>query len=443
MPILTPDEHIGLRVAGRYRLESVLSSGGMGVLFRGIDDTSGAHVAVKTLKPAFSLDQDRVARFVRETRIAGMLSHPNIATVLGVWQDDGGVPFLVMELLRGVSLEQELEARKVLPFAEALAIMMPIADALSAAHAAGIVHRDIKPANIFLSRDTAGALVPKLLDFGIAKTSTNEFETQTGIVVGTPGYMAPEQAQYGDCGPLTDVWGVAAVLYRCVSGRTPHSGSSVREVLGKLIRDPVPSLRVAGVGKSACASIDRALARDPHRRFASVEAFVRALRDTCDRPNDAEVMETLPALSATSELRRLARKSKAARLAPPRAPLAAIGGALLGCLLLAQSSESEGQPTRRAAPVAAQDLRASEMPSSGRSIPRPREHSAAPVVMANAGTPASPRPQRLRKSSTPARPVEARSGEATVAQPAPRENTTPAARVEREPTTGLAIATEW
>src|SRR5689334_19796286 len=150
MPILTPEEWLGQSVASRYRLEAVLSTGGMGVLFEATDALTNASVAVKMLKPAYSLEKDRVARFLRETRIAGELKHPNIASVLEVWHDETGVPFLVMELLRGCSLEEELAARLKLPLGEAIAVALPVMRALAAAHARGIIHRDVKPANIFL-----------------------------------------------------------------------------------------------------------------------------------------------------------------------------------------------------------------------------------------------------------------------------------------------------
>lgn len=302
MPILTPDERLGQCVDARYRLGAVLSTGGMGVLFAGLDLKTGRRVAVKMLKPALAFEPDKVARFSRETRIALELRHPHIAPVLDVWTDEADVPFLIMDLLEGRSLAKELEARGTLPVSEALAIAIPVANALAAAHRMGVVHRDVKPGNIFLCRGpgddsragTSGS-VPMLLDFGIAKSFHDAFETETGLVVGTPGYMAPEQAQHGECGPFTDIWGLGAVLYRCLMGHPPHGGSSAPEILRMLLCDPVAPVAARGVSRAVCATIDRALARDPHLRYGSMEAFARALVQAADPRGDEPTTEAFPA----------------------------------------------------------------------------------------------------------------------------------------------------
>jgi serine/threonine protein kinase len=317
---MTPEERLGQRIADRYRLDAILSTGGMGILFEGLDETSDRRVAVKMLKPAYSFEPGWVARFLRETRIAFQLHHPNVATVLDVWADETGVPFLIMELLNGRSLAKELEARGTLPMGEALAIVLPVAHALAAAHAMGILHRDIKPGNIFLCRDPAGescaspsskAIVPKLLDFGIAKSAGKNFETETGILLGTPGYMAPEQAQHGQCGPFTDIWGVAAVLYRCLTGQPPHAGNSIPEVLRRLVSEPVAPVAATGVSKAVCATLDRALARAPHRRYPNMRAFAQALESAETNGEDEGATVGVPPLEAA------ARESAPSRTVAP------------------------------------------------------------------------------------------------------------------------------
>lgn len=300
MPILTMEERLGGRLAERYRLDAVLGTGGMGVLFQGTDEVTGERVAVKMLKPTDSIDEDRIARFLRETRIAAMLDHPHVARVLDSGSDETGTPFLVMELLEGRSLEQELAERNVLGFPEALAVALPIARALAAAHALGVVHRDVKPSNIFLCRQGASTSA-KLVDFGIARSPRDAFETRAGLFVGTPGYVAPEQARDGECGPFTDVWGVGAVLYRCLTGRPPHAGGSIPEMLARLVRESVPPLAVNGVKRSTCAAIDRALERDPQRRYQTMQAFIRALEtSSTGDAGDFVLTDELPGVSTAA-----------------------------------------------------------------------------------------------------------------------------------------------
>lgn len=454
MPILTPEERLGQWVAGRYRLDAVLSSGGMGVLFRGTDTATGEAVAAKMLKPAYSVEPDKVARFLRETRIASALRHPNIALVLEVWQDETGVPFLIMELLRGRSLAQELERRGTLPLEEALAIVLPVVKALGAAHATGIIHRDVKPGNIFLCQDGASLPVPKLLDFGIAKTPCDDFETQTGLVLGTPGYMAPEQARHGDCGPFTDIWGVGAVLHHCLTGKPPHAGGSVADMLVKLVRERVPPLAVPGVSKSACATIDRALSLEPERRYGDMHAFARALAslaagDAGGASNDAPA----PAGTATEEFQGAAPERAAP--AKPKAKLR-FGAPAIGVVLsaLAVSVALSG---RRAEPSAAIGVESTISPGPSLSVataPPPEAHPSTVKAAASAiaraegnGVKPAPAPAVRRASRARALTVEPRAAEPVAeiavgpgAQQPARRASEP---VVRDSNTGIPVATEW
>jgi eukaryotic-like serine/threonine-protein kinase len=369
MPILTPEERLGRVIADRYRLEAILSTGGMGVLFRARDEQADRDVAIKMLNPFYSLEQDRVARFLRETRVATTLHHRHIARVLGVDVDENRLPFLVMELLNGRSLQGELDDRGALPFAEAVAIALPIAEALTLAHEAGVVHRDVKPSNIFLHRDQTETIVPKLLDFGIAKTYDDQFETKTGMMVGTPEYMAPEQAQGGECGPFTDVWGLAAVLYRCLSGSPPLAGGSTRELLANLAQGSVSPLRVEGVAKSACATIDRALSHDPAARYPTMAAFARALTAAAERSQGDRSTEAMPALAAS-----LGATPVESRARPRRVALAIAG--LVAALALWSLAIGRGNPSPDAASGSALQRMAHGMRVQA---PRPRS-AGGPIV---------------------------------------------------------------
>jgi eukaryotic-like serine/threonine-protein kinase len=283
MPILTPEERIGRCVADRYRFEELIATGGMGLLFRGLDTRTQRNVAIKVMKAEQSLEERRVRRFLRETAIAAQLRHPHIVDVLDVGVSEDGFPFLVMELLTGRSLQEELEARNEgLDLAETLAIALPILAALSEVQRLGIVHRDIKPDNIFLSRDAYERVVPKLLDFGIAKVEESTSQTQ-GAVVGTPMYMAPEQARGDTCTTATDVWSMGAVLWHCIMGRPPFTGATAAEIGAKLLTEAVPSLDAPGMKPAVAAVIERSLVRPPVKRYADAATFMAALTAAAER----------------------------------------------------------------------------------------------------------------------------------------------------------------
>jgi serine/threonine-protein kinase len=416
MPILTPEERLGQTIADRYRLDSLLSAGGMGVLFRARDTREGRDVAVKTLKPVHASEPDRVARFLRETTIASQVVHPNVARALGVWTDAAGVPFLIMELLEGHSLAYELERAGPLPLAKTLAIMGPIARALAAAHGLGVIHRDVKPNNIFLCSEPDGSTLPKLLDFGIAKSPECPFETQTGMLLGTPGYMAPEQAQFGHASELTDIWAVGAVLYRCLTGHAPHAGSGMADTFSKLIYKPVPPLTAAGVSKRAAATIDRALALDPHRRYPSMTAFGRALAE----------LEEERGLDTGDLVRRVDRAAPSPLTAAKRSARPTAVAAALSMGLLAFASESAGST----------DSSALSQPVAAPTPPRPSN-----LVVVDR-TPEVPAPAAAQLP--PPAPVAIRHGRKRVVQHVQPTAAADIPRtVEPEATTGLPVAVEW
>jgi len=451
MAILLPEERLGQRVAGRYRLNAILSAGGMGVLFEGFDEAAGKCVAVKMLKPAYALEQGWVARFLRETRIAVRLRHPNIATVLDVWTDESGIPFLIMELLSGRSLAKELEARGILPVAEALAIAVPVAHALSAAHAIGVIHRDIKPGNIFLCRDpcgessakSEGMALPKLLDFGIARSGRDDFETESGMLVGTPGYMAPEQALHGECGPFTDIWGLGAVLYRCLTGRPPHAADSVPQLLRKLVCEPVAPVAVQGVSKAVCATIDRALARDPQGRYPSMKAFVDALQAATHDVGEstAVVADAFGPLARSSDPPPLVQSQR--KRAPLQVSTLLIAALFAGgTMLLARRPEDVRRPIATQAPSeirheAPSNLVATLPPASAADETPMRPTGFEPALAEASAIAGSTRlPAAARRLPSQTRPTPAIS-----ASPSPSASVHNG--TEREATTGLPIITRW
>jgi eukaryotic-like serine/threonine-protein kinase len=242
-----PKIHPGAVLAGRYRLERRIGGGGMGEVWEGRQVTTDKRVAIKLLR---SDDGTDTARFLREARVAAALSHRNIVQVFDFWDVEGGCPaFMVMELLAGETLAAQLTRVGRLSFPETMSVVLPVASALGAAHARGVVHRDLKPENVFLSRSSESDPVEvKVVDFGLAKPMAPDRQTtaitQTGAVMGTPYYMAPEQV-YGekDVDPRADVWALGVVVHECMGGAPPFTGENFGQVFRRISQEAPPPLR--------------------------------------------------------------------------------------------------------------------------------------------------------------------------------------------------------
>ena len=270
-------------VAQRYRLERIVGEGGLGVVWAASDVTSGRPVALKVLK--FRVPEiDR--RFLREARVANVVRHPNIVEVHDVVEVPDGSLAMVMDLLGGDPLDRVMQQHGPLTLGTTLRILLPVLEALAAAHAFGIVHRDLKPQNIFLSRNADGSARPVLLDFGLAKlTATDGALVQTSVLtrehqlLGTPLYMAPEQL-YGelDIDVRTDVWAVGVVLFECLTGKLPLDGRTVGQLMRSLATREIPKIAsLAPALPPAFASmIDTMLTRDRAARPATIAPVVVA-----------------------------------------------------------------------------------------------------------------------------------------------------------------------
>jgi serine/threonine protein kinase/tetratricopeptide (TPR) repeat protein len=272
---------IGATIDGKYRLEGVIAQGGMGVLYRATDE-SGERVAVKLMRPERQRMDESRQRFSLEGRTTHALRHPHIVRVLAVGEDAEGVPYLAMELLDGMSLQEALALRGKLSVGETLALLLPITGALAWAHDLGVLHRDIKPSNIFLAVQN-GVTVPKLLDFGMAKVQGHAPVTRPGQVIGTVGYMAPEQASGLAITPATDVWALGAVFFRCLAGVEAYDGPTEAKVLMQVVLGRARRLRTVepGVPKTVANAVERALEAEPARRYRDVRGFARALVSAC------------------------------------------------------------------------------------------------------------------------------------------------------------------
>ena len=258
----------------------------MGVLYRARDTRLGRTVAIKVLRAETVADAARTKRFVQEARAASSLNHPNIVTVYDIGEDPTRGTYIAMECVEGESLKQRL-ARGPLPLDEALRVATDIARGLAAAHAAGIVHRDVKPANVMLA--SSGAV--KILDFGLAKLfqpepSTGDAEAPTaeamtahGLLLGTPAYMSPEQAEGRPLDARSDVFSFGALLYELLTGRRAFEGKTALSLVTSILRDTPPpprSLRPE-IASRLEAIVNRCLQKDPAARYPSAEALVHDL----------------------------------------------------------------------------------------------------------------------------------------------------------------------
>jgi hypothetical protein len=288
----------GRVLGGRYRLVREIARGGMGTVWEADDPLLARHVAVKTLDPVIGRDETIRARFRREAITAAAVTHPNIVGTYDTGEDDE-VAYIVMELVHGITLRQLIDRDGALPVPIAADIAYQVADALSVAHARGLVHRDVKPGNVLVQAD--GRV--KVTDFGIAKAADNDGEelTKTGMVVGTARYLAPEQVDGRPVDERVDIYSLGLVLYEMLCGRAPfEADTDIATAVARLTSPPRPiSLECPGIPVGFEHVIDRALARDPADRWPSALAFRDALTQfrTDGMPHrvDATIPVRLPA----------------------------------------------------------------------------------------------------------------------------------------------------
>lgn len=286
LPVLSDRYFSGALIAGKYRLEAQLGEGGMGTVWLARNETLDAPVALKLIRSDLR-SEDGVERLLLEAQVEAKLKHPNIVRVFDFGQTGLGDAFIVMEVLDGISLDQLLEQRGRLRATEAVQLVLPVIGALCHAHENGVVHRDIKPQNIFLDRGGLHAGT-KLLDFGIAKLTGAHCHrnfTERGSLLGSPAYMAPEQAKgLEDVDHRADIWALCVVLYEAISG-TPAFPGEGYVVLRNVIEAEVPALEDTGAGELVLWQIlSRGLNKDPARRFQSMRQLGTALAQwLCDR----------------------------------------------------------------------------------------------------------------------------------------------------------------
>jgi serine/threonine-protein kinase len=333
-----PGEVIG----ERYELEELVGTGGMSSVYRSRDRLLERKVALKVLHPQYGDDEEYVERFRREARLVAQLSHPHIVTVIDRGTDDGQ-QFIVFEYVDGENLKQLLGRTGPLPTRRAIELAVQIADGLAFAHEHGLVHRDVKPQNVLITPDGDA----KVTDFGIARSLDVEHGvTQTGTVLGTSNYLSPEQASGRPTTRATDVYSLGVVLYELLTGEVPFPGENFVAVAMRHVNETPPDVleRRPDVPLRLAAAVDRALEKDPARRFPSMDQFAWELRQCLaelDAPDDARTVVARRTVVDESRPTRLRTRRRRTPVFILVATLLAVAAIVIGILGLGGAKGKE------------------------------------------------------------------------------------------------------
>ena len=261
------------RQIGKYQVLEEIASGGQGAVYRAFDSSTAATVAIKVLHQQHSGNESFVERFRREASLIQSIDHENVITILEVGESEGR-QFMVMEFIPE-TLSNLIEVTGAFPAERAVALAIGISEGIGQAHAQGIVHRDIKPQNVLLTPQG----IPKVTDFGIARGEMLSTMTATGVMMGTPFYMSPEQADGKRGDARSDVYSLGCLLYQLLAGEVPFSGDTPLAILRRHVEERPPSLatKASGISGAVARCVERAMAKDPSQRFTDGNAFAIAL----------------------------------------------------------------------------------------------------------------------------------------------------------------------
>ena len=449
---------------GKYQILEKVGEGAMGVVYRALDPVLNRIVAVKVMSDGLAQDEGLRARFLREAQAAGSLQHPNVVTIYDFGEADGHL-FIAMEFIQGADLEHLLRHNAPLTLAGKLDIVVDVLNGLYYAHRRGIVHRDIKPANIRVDEEGHA----RIMDFGVARLATSDM-TKSGVMMGTPNYMAPEQISGGDISAAVDIFSVGALLYELLTNVKPFQGDTMHNVLFKIVTDTPPDVRELNADLPAALSgiVRRAIAKEPADRFRSASEMANALSAVRTTLGPARISKTLAQrVSARSAIDKALRDTneQRARVARRRTVLVGVLSAAAAALIVgvvidareqnATSSTSapsvtpagaraDSTPLALAPAVATQaatDTHSTPPPTPTVSAPRrspPAEPPAAggtrPAATVPTPSPARREPALAQREATPSRPA-GDTARAAVTQPAPSQQTNTQAAAQTPVTT--------
>lgn len=356
---------LGRLIDGRYKVESVLGQGGMGVVFRAVQTSVQRPVAMKTLHPQLAMAATFFERFKREAEIASRLHHPNIITIFDFGRTNDGLCYYVMEMLEGVSLRQRVKQDGPMTLRQAAAVIEQATLGVGHAHKQGVIHRDLKPHNVMLSLIDGNEYV-KVLDFGLVKAMEQEEEeqlTSTGQVLGTPQYMPPEQAGGEKVDHRSDLYSLTGVFYYCLTGHSPFGANTVRKALQASLTQKPPTIATYRKGAPVPDAIDRfcqkGLEAESDARYQSAEEFIESLHAALSGTPDS-VLDAVPQHVAESGKESGSGSSSASRRGSSRtgsrAAVKAVSSVNSKSKSGASKVEAPVEPQKRGVPMAALGL---------------------------------------------------------------------------------------
>ena len=337
-----PDPLLGRTIDGRYEINRLIARGGMGKVYGAIQNPLGRKVAVKILDPAQSGENkdDFNRRFFLEASISARLRHPNTVTVFDYGQTEDGLYFMAMELLEGRTLHHEMKVNPCFPAERVVKIGIQVARSIREAHDLNFVHRDLKPANVFLVEHHDQSDFVKVLDFGLVKNFLDDESgfTKTGIFMGSPGYMSPEQIRSNHVDGRADVYSIGAIMFEMLTGRQPFSRDSAMDTILAHLNDSIPKLTSVNPNIEVPAILEdvirKALAKDREDRFENIEGFIRALKAVAENIGGPDALGTHSVISSGRKIPE-----------PPPAPVASSAFSTS-----AFQAEDENDPTMQSGP---------------------------------------------------------------------------------------------